>query len=232
MGLSSPVFYYPTIPTEMTPNEIAVQLAEPSGRQFDVPFREMIKDKVIYWTERMVRNTIDKDPKRRSQLLCPLLVPMQTVNNNPSGHPGNYAKYAESISQIPRPMFANSYNFDFVGSQDATTPFIYAPNAAFDRFGSSDKYLGSAPRYSYLDGKIQVYRNPDIPNVLINYIPANMKEYARFQLACGSTLCDWDDQHLRIPGDILQLVMQSIMQIELRLPVDKAREEVVIDPQK
>lgn len=216
----------------MTPNEIAVQLAEPSGRQFDVPFRHMIKDKVIYWAERMVRNTIDKDPRRRAQLLQPLLVPMHTTSNNPSGHPGNYKSYGESISMIPRPMFANSINFDFVGSQDGSTPFIYSAGLAMDRFGSHDKYLKEVPRYSYLEGKIQVYRNPDIPNILINYIPANMKEYAEFQLACGQTLCAWDDQELRLPGDILQLVIQSIMQVELKLPLDKAREEVVIDPQK
>jgi hypothetical protein len=216
----------------MTPNEIAVQLAEPSGRQFDVPFRRMIKDKVIYWTERMVRNTIDKDPKRRAQLLQPLLVPMHSIGNEATGHPGNYKKYSESLECIPRPMFANSINFDFVGSQDGATAFIYSPGLMQDRFGSSDKYLGTAPRYSYLGGKIQVYRNPELPAVLMNYIPANMKEYAEFQLACGQTLCQWDDCELNLPGDILQLVIQSIMQIELRLPPDKAREEVVIDPQK
>lgn len=216
----------------MTPNQIAVQLAEPSGRQFDVPFRRMIKDKVIYWTERMVRNTIDKDPKRRAQLLQPLLVPLHPVNNNPTGHSGNYKKYAESSLCIPRPMFANSINFDYVGSQDGATSFVYVPGLAQDRFGSSDKYLGEIPRYSYLGDKIQVYRNPDMPAVMINYIPANMKEYAEFQLACGQTICAWDNCELRLPGDILQLVIQSIMQIELKLPIDKAREEVVIDPQK
>lgn len=215
----------------MTPNQIAVQLAEPSGRQFDVPFRRMIKDKVIYWTERMVRNTIDKDPRRRAQLLQPLLVPLSPVNNNLTGHPGNYKKYAES-TRIPRPMFANSINFDYVGSQDGATPFIYSPGLMQDRFGASDKYLGEALRYSYLGGKIQVYRNPDISVVLLNYIPANMKEYFEFQIACGQALCAWDDCEINLPGDILQLVIQSIMQIELKLPIDKAREEVVVDPQK
>lgn len=215
----------------MTPNQIAVQLAEPSGRQFDVPFRRMIKDKVIYWTERMVRNTIDKDPKRRTQLLQPLIIPLYPVPNQPTGHPGNYKNYVESFT-IPRPMFANSINFDYVGSQDGTTPFIYSPVMVNDRFAQADKYIHDLPRYSYLGGKIQVYRNPELPAVLANYIPASMKDYAEFNLACGQTLCAWDDQELSLPGDILQLVIQMIMQVELRLPPEKAREEVVIDPQK
>lgn len=216
----------------MTPNEIAVQLAEPSGRQFDVPFRDMLKDKVIYWAARHIRNTLDKDYRRRKQFLQPLIVPMHAVRNAQSGHPGNYKYYAESQQDIPLPLFANDILFDYVGSQDGATPFIWSMGLITDRFASHDKYIGELSRYSFIGNKIQVYRNPDIATVLINYIPADLRKYGEFSLACGQSICNWDDQEYNLPGDILQLVIQSIMEIDLRQPQIKAREEVQIDPQK
>lgn len=216
----------------MTPNQIATQLAEPTGRQFDVPFKEMLKDKVVYWAARHIRNTLDKDYRRRKQFLQPLLVPMHPVTNQPSGHSGTYKYYAESQQVLPMPLFANDINFDYVGSQDGATAFVYSIGLLSDRFSQADKYSGQLPHYSYIGGKIQVYRNPDIPNVLVNYIPADLRKFGEFSLACGTTICSWDDQEYNLPGDILQLVIQSIMEVDLRQPQIKQREEVQIDPQK
>lgn len=215
----------------MTPNEISVQIAEPFGRQFDVPFRSMLKDRVIYWATRHIRNTLDKDARRRKQFLQSLLVPLHSVSNQPSGHAGNYKYYVESIQQLPAPLFANGINFDFVGSQDGATGFVYSANLLADRFSAHDKYSSALPHYSFLGGKIQVYRNPDMANVLVNYIPENLRKFGEFSLACGTTSCSWDDQEYGIPGDILQLVIQSIMEIDLRQQT-KAREEVKIDTQQ
>lgn len=215
----------------MTPNEISVQLAEPFGRQFDVPFRSMLKDRVVYWATRHIRNTLDKDSKRRKQFLQSLLVPMHRVTNQSSGHSGNYRWYAESFQALPLPIFANGINFDYVGSQDGATAFVSSNGLLADRFAQADKYTSELPRYSYIGGKIQVYRNPDLTNILINYIPENLRIFGEFSLACGTTLCTWDDQEYNLPGDILQLVIQSIMEIDLRQPQIKAREEVKIDPQ-
>lgn len=197
----------------------------------------MIKDKVLYWTERMVRNTVDKDTRRRKQLLGlfpPLMVKMHPMPNYPSGHPGNFKQWAESIESIPAPMFANGINFDYVGSADGTTPFVEGANPAIARFGESDKYTSNLPRYSYIGGKLQVYRFPDLSLIRADYIPANFREYAIFNAAMCNTVCTWDDDEYPLPGDILQLVMQSVAAeiAHPALPMNHDREEIKVAPGK
>lgn len=221
----------------MTIEEISVQLAKPSGQQFSVPYREMLKDKVLYWTERMVRNTIDKDVRRRKQLLglfSPLIIPMTKVGNYPTGHPGNFRNYAESIACIPAPMFANGINFDYVGAVDGTSPFIPAGNPTVARFSQDDKYISNVLRYSYLGNKIQIYHNPDISQIRVDYIPSNFREYAIFNAAMCNTECTWDNDEYPLPGDILQLVMQSVAAEVARpsVPENHDKEEIKIDAGK
>lgn len=183
----------------------------------------------------MVRNTVDKDPKRRKQLLGmfrPIIAPLHRVENELGGHSGNYKNYVET-AQLPRPMFANGTNFDYVGSQDGTTPFIFSPNPTFDRFAQADKYTSQLSHYGYNNLSIQVYRNQP-PAVRVDYIPANFREYAIFEAGCCGNMCDWDNEEYLMPGDILQLVIQSIM-IEIRqpaIPENHPREEVQVEPGK
>lgn len=221
----------------MTPEQISVQLAEPLGRQFDVPFREMIKDKVLYWSERMVRNTIDKDFRRRKQLVgmfSPLILHMEKVNNLPTGHPGNYRNWAESAGCIPAPLYANGIIFDYVGTVDGTTPFINSFSPTLDRFAQADKYISNVLRYSYLSNKIQVYRNPDISQIRMDYIPSNFRDYAIFNAAMCNTDCTWDNDEYPLPGDILQLVMQAVAAeiAKPAMPENHDKEEINIDSSK
>lgn len=194
----------------MTLNEIAVQLASPLGRQFDEPFLAMIKDMVVVWTGRMIRNSLEKDAKDRIFFRTPpLYLPLTAATIDCGG-----SECPAMVSQeLPLPLRANNILFDFVGTQDGHTAFKLIQDG-WERFHKETKYAKMFLSYRWNGKRIEVLSNgrPDV--IKVTGIWLNPRLLAT--VLCGTVGCHPDDEEYRVSEDILQLVIQYVRDEELK----------------
>jgi hypothetical protein len=191
----------------MTPNELTTLLAEPYARQFDEPFKLMIFDRAMIWYSRLVRNTIEKDPRRRQEFTRSVIVPMQPVT----------ALYAESKEVLSSPLFVNGILFDYVGSSDGTSPAIRISSPATLEIFANNKYQKHQFYFSHLGNKIQFYKNPNIKHVRVDGVFLKLQKIHECQTCecddCGELeSVDFWNTDLGIPGDIEQLIVAAVEQ--------------------
>lgn len=194
----------------MTLNEIAIQLAAPLGRQFDQPLLAMIKDKVVYWTERIIRNSLEKNPRDRVFFKQTVYLPLTESNADCGGTSCSVM----ATENLPLPLRANSILFDFVGSQDGSTPFKLV-SEGFEQFWKDNKYASRYLTYRWTGKRIEVLANkrPEVIKVVAIWPDPR----ALSGVLCGQgTNCFPDDQEYMVSGDILQLVIQYVNDIDLK----------------
>jgi hypothetical protein len=103
--------------------------------------------------------------------------------------------------------------FEYVGSPTGTNAFTWVERSWL-RFRKEDKYGSKLGTYSWLNRKIQIHHNPQLPNILIEGVFDNPEEVLKLQ--CGTTVpCNYDDTPFPVTGDIEQLIVQSILTIDL-----------------
>lgn len=191
----------------MTPNELTTLLAEPLGRQFDQPFKLMILDRVIGRYTRLVRQTLERDPRRRKEFIRPVVVQMERVDNT---------MHSISIDQVPKALYANGILFDYVGKPDGTNPFISATSETVLRFTESNKYLKDAVYYLYTGERIKVLNNPMIPSVRIDGVFTDIRELDKSD--------DFWDKDMGIPKDISDLIIEQVGQ--MLQPYNSTQDEI------
>lgn len=203
----------------MTPNEIATLLAKPLGKEFDVPFREMIKKRIKYWRSTLIKRAVDKEPARRKFFLQTITVPMIPVNAVDCGLPLD-CMIAETTIVVPSPITANKILFDYVGSATGQNAFTWVERSWL-RFKRHDKYASQLGTYTWLNRKIQAHHNHMLPAVLIEGIFDDPEEVLKAQCAADASTCTYDDTEFHAPGDIMQQIIQSIQTIDLGIPQAK-----------
>lgn len=189
----------------MTLNQIAVQLASPLGRQFDQPLLAMIKDLVVVWTERIIRNSLEKNIQDRKFFIAPAaIIPLHEA----SGDCGITDCTIMETDEIPLPLRANSILFDFVGSADGSTPFVYT-SEGFEQFWSENRYASKYLQYRWTGKKIQVLSHGRPDKIRVRAIWPNPRSLSAVMCGAGDG-CFPDDQPYLVSGDILQLVLQYV----------------------
>lgn len=208
----------------MTLNEIAVQLAAPLGRQFDQPLLAMIKDRVVIWTERIIRNSLEKNPADRKFFKQTIYLPLHKANTDCGGTECSVMV----TDDLPLPLRANSILFDFVGSQDGSTPFKLV-SEGFEQFWVANKYASAYLTYRWNGKRIEVLANGRPEAIKVVAIWPNPRLLSSVMCKQGEN-CFPDDQPYMVSGDILQLVMQYVADQDLKEYKPQSQQtEVTID---
>lgn len=211
----------------MTFNELAVLIAEPLERPLDVSFREQLKARIRYWRSRLLKNTLDKKPSDRKFFTQPITVQMEEVDAAQCNISLN-CKVLRSKVKIPSMIRANSILFDFIGSAEGSNPYRLTPRWQMYYF-LQDKYAPKVTTYiAFEDGYLIIPYSPLVQYVRIEGIFEDPEEAAA--VTCSSTTadCNFDESEYPIPGDIAQLIVQSILDIDFRRKSDDNGPEVKV----
>lgn len=212
----------------MLKKEIAILLAEPRNRQFDIPFLRMLGDRADVWRSRLIRNTLNKNPLERKFFKQTLIVPLTP---DVTWECGPTFSCLKGISDpIPQLVRANNIMFDFIGSQDGTQQFVAAEPGA-QCYLEQSSMLSKFISYEVIDNRI-VVNNPSVRLMRIDGVFDQPDEVHKFNCQALGIRgeCDPLEKDYPASGDIIQLIIQSINEIDLRqsLPEPPINEEVKV----
>lgn len=217
----------------MTLNEVTTLIASQLKKELDIPFKLMLAERIQVWRSRLFKNTLDKDAKERKFFRQTLYLPMIKTTDTPActGFPG--CDIAQTVDQLPNPLRANGILFDYVGSVDGTTPFKEV-TAGFQAYANSGKYSKNVIPFTWDGRKIAVYSNPNLPFLRVDGIFDNPELAATLNCSNGqSSNCDFWETEYPVTGDIMQLIIQSIIQIDYGgRPITPDSKEVPVDTSK
>ncbi len=198
----------------MTLNEITVVIASHLEKELDEPFKMILAEKVAYWRSRLIKNSVDKDQKERRFFKQTIYVKMREQDDVFCATPYTQCKIAKSITKVPKPARINGILFDYVGSIDGMNAFQEGSGGMIT-YMMKGKYSKDVIRYTYENGYIKVYGNSKIPMIRIDGIFDDSEEADKFNCTEGTaTDCDFWNKEYPVTGDILQLIVQSILQID------------------
>lgn len=202
-----------------TIKELAVLIAEPLGRPLDSVFLAQMADRIKYWRSRLLKNTLDKTPADRKFFIQSVTLELEEVDAAACNIPLDCKVWRTKLP-VPTPFRANSILFDYVGSVDHGNPFKYTKRWELPYF-LANKYMPLVTSfYAYEDG----YILSNVPWIAIEAVFDDPEE--AMKLNCGSNSCDTTIIDYPIPGDIAQLIVQSIITVDLK-PQKPAEDEEV-----
>lgn len=194
----------------MTLNEITTLLAEPFDRQFDVPFKLMLAERVKAWRARLIHDTLRKRPSEAKFFVQPIFFKLKKEELIVCGQSMGCDVFTSD--PIPEGVRGMSSLAAYVGSVDGKTPFRESPLGA-----SYYLSLGilNVPTYTMSGGILTLDRY--VPIVRMDRVFADPEKAMTFgcNVKGDANTCEaWDEQY-PMPGDIEQMVIQAISQ-ELR----------------
>jgi len=201
----------------MTANEITTLIAMNLDREMDVPFRLQLFERVKYWRSRLVANSLQKNPLQRKFFIQTLFVKMSQELNIPAA-PLISSTIATTV-EIPLPVRAGSILFDYVGGADGKSPFRYV-SPGMGNF-ISGKFVDQFPTYEYtqINGKSVIrLEKADQPLLRIDGIFDDPFAVTELSCSCTGQPCDTWNMEFPISGDILQLIVQSILSVDYNRP--------------
>lgn len=207
----------------MTLNEITVLIASDFDRQFDEPFKLMLGERVKYWRSRLIRNSLEKDARERKFFTQPIYVPMTKSSPVPCASPVDLCPVAMSVD-IPKPIRANGILFDYVGAIDGSNAFSLATSGTLS-YLLKGRYSHNSIRFNYMAPRVLVYKD-DIPTILINAVWDDPEAAAKLNCSTRNIACNFWDEEYPITNDLLQLVVQSINQIDFNRGVKPQEIEI------
>jgi len=106
----------------MTPSEITTLLASQLDKTFDDPFKLMMIKRVDAWRSRLIKNSLDKEPRDRRFFRQTIYLTMTKVPEVACDLGFTLCDVAQSL-KIPKVLRANSIMFDYVGAINGANPF-------------------------------------------------------------------------------------------------------------
>jgi hypothetical protein len=212
----------------MTPNEITTLIASNLDRELDVPFRLQLMERIKYWRSRHVANSIGKEPGQRKFFRQTLYVKMTTASAS------NYAAgigemQSISVEKIPLLIRVGTTLFDYVGGVDGKSPFReVGPGTA--NYLMTGKFASWFPAFEYSNNKLYIDKT-GIPVVRTDGIFDDPLLIQQMSCSClpQAYNCDVWDIEFPCSGDIMQLIVQSILQIDYNRPDSKPTDEVPVE---
>jgi len=211
----------------MTPNEITTVLASGFDKTFDVPFRRMLMERVDMWRARHIKNTLDKTPADRKFFRSTIFLSTTETSSVPCTLPVTVCDVWVT-GTLPTPLRANSMLFDFVGSVDGMTPFSES-SPGMVNFKNKGKYSHKLVPYIFSNDKLYIYKK--VPMVRVDLIAALPIQLENFQcLGDSGTVCDFWDSPYPCPPEILQLIFQSIREVDFKTDPKLTEQSIPVNP--
>lgn len=210
----------------MTPNEITTVLASSFDKVFDVPFKLMLMERVDMWRARHLKNTLDKTPSDRRFFRSTVYLSTTETDPVKCTLPFTQCK-VYATDTIPEPLRANGILFDYLGAINGNNPFIDTlPGTAVYRLVG--RYSRNKVGFNYSDQKI--YLTDNVPMIRVDFIAARPRELAAFSCEPSGETCDWWNETYPCSPEILQLIFQSIREVDFRQDPQLQETSVPVNP--
>lgn len=215
-------------------NKITTEIATSLRKELDEPFKRILAEKVDNWRSRLIRNSLQEKPLESKFFRQTIWVPLQMVNPIPDCVEGSdgapVCDMLRSTVKLPTPLRYSTALFDYVGSVDGKNAFSEgAPGT--EQYLLAGKYSRHSVYYSFPNGFLEIdERQRSIPMVRVDAVFDKPSEAMEFNCA-NSGQCDYWDEPYPVTGDILQMIIQSILQVDYNQPVVPSDKEVELKPQ-
>lgn len=208
-----------------TPNQIATYIASKLDREFDEPFKRMLMIPVDAWRATLVSRSLEKHPQQRRFFRQTIWMPMGESKAIPCKVPIPLCNIARSKYPLPAlPLRFGNELFDFVGTIDGMRGFIQADPGTL-RGLMSGKYSQHKIFYEYTNEYFEIRQNKHIPMIRIDGVFDKPTLVMEFNCKNGNGDCDWWNKEYPCPLDMVQMIIQSILQVDFQVPnVPEARE--------
>ena len=184
----------------MTPNELTTILAEPLGRQFDIPFRLMLFEQAMTSSAQYIRQTLERDPRRRQELLSHVVLKTNREGSS-----------LQTIESIPQAIYANGRVFDYVGSSDGLHPYTYVSSFSKVQYLNQGKFVRPGVKYyTFNNSKIEVFPPVGNPNIRVDTVFTDHQSVVN--LNAKSQNADYWNTELTVPMDVLNIVIKDLKQ--------------------
>lgn len=217
-------------------NEITTEIASHFEREQDEPFKAVLAKKVDAWRSKLIVNSLEKHPEQRKFFRQTLYIPMSEESPLPDCITGpDMCKIAESVAAIPGPMRLADILFDYVGTVDGTNPFReITPGTLY--YLKAGRYSKNRIYYEWSSlatgiNKIKIFERSKIPTIRIDGVFDNPLAVMEFN--CNNAgECDGWDLPYPVTGDIKQMIVQYILQVDYQLRQIPDNKEIEVDPQE
>jgi len=209
----------------MTPNEITTLIATNLQRELDIPFRLQLMERVKYWRSRLIANSLQKKPAERIFFRQSIYLPMRTA----------FAADCiagigdkQSITTVEVPLLVREVTlFDYIGGIDGKSPFRRAI-AGTQNYLDTGKFAGMFPYYEFVNQIVYVGKT-GLPKIRIDAIFDDPMAVKLLDCACNHTTdCDTWDMQFPCSGDLMQLIVQSILNVDYNRPSNKPTPEIPV----
>lgn len=172
-------------------------------------------------------DSLNARPKDRPFFVKWLEIPMvQVPQSEFPGFPQD-CKILRSKCKLPRPLRANSTQFDFIGKLNRMTTIPLKPSYQILSLMESE-YTGNTPRATEQNDYIYVFSTLNLTGIAVAMIPEDVEEYIACCVDC-TMACPTDDEAYAVSSDLQQRIIQAALSTELRIPTLPKTEEVEID---
>lgn len=212
-------------------NQITTVIAQQYDRQQDEPFKRSLEVRIKAWRSTLISRSLEKHPAQRKFFTQTLWIPMECHKRVPCNTPRPPCNVMRSKKPIPQPMRFGSTLFDFVGTVDGRRSFNYAvPGATV--LNSFSKYASKQTQYEYENQFFLLTKEPEV-NIQMMRVDAVFDDPADvFLYNCNDGQCDYWDLPYPVPGDIRQMIIQYINQVDFAKDKTTTPDspEVEVDP--
>lgn len=212
----------------MTLNEATTLLALQLGKELDTPFKLSLAERIQVWRSRLIKNSLDKNPQERKFFRQIIFVAMEPSTDSAccASFPG--CPVAQTVLNIPAPLRANGILFDYVGGINGMNPFQES-TGGFLAYMAEGKYSQNITRYTWASPRIAVFGNPNLPVVRIEGIFDDPEAAAKLNCTMGNQAdCDFWNKEYPVTGDIMQLIIQSIISIDYQAAVRPQEKDIPV----
>lgn len=205
----------------MTPNEITTLIASGMDKELDVPFKLQLMERVKVWRSRLIANSLDKKPQQRKFFRQSLYLKMERTSAIPCASLID-CDVAATVAPVPLVVRAGNIMFDYVGGPDGKSPFKQLdPGTGF--YLSSGRFAKNFPMYEFVNDHI-VTSKVDQPLIRVDAVFDDPMEVKALSCTAQTDVvngCDEWNMEFPVAGDIMQLIIQSIRQIDYNVPERK-----------
>ena len=216
----------------MTLNQATTLLAGQLGKELDLPFKLMLAERIRIWRSRLLKNTLDKDQRERKFFRQIVYIPMVKTKEVPCITSFEGCDVAVSAHPVPKPLRANGILFDYLGGINGMNPFQESTMGMI-QIMAQGKYSKCNTRFTWSEPTIMVHGNPELPMIRIEGVFDNPEDAAKLNCSCGIIDdCDFWNREYPCSGDIMQLIVQSIVTIDYQRAITPVSGEITVDGNK
>ncbi len=205
-------------------NQMAYLIAERRGEPLNIPFIETIKFSIKYWYAQLARRDIERNGMS-SQLIKFYVLPLIKVDRIDNCQITENCLILRTRDKVEKPIRIKAdTDFRFIGTSNGKKIF---PAIEFDQIElfTESKYTYNVSRSIYRNDYIYVVGNKKFKWLGLEYVPTNPEVVA---YDCSTGNCYDDDQEYPIPMDIFQLIVDGLLNNELRI-VNEKEKEIPVD---